>query len=186
MNDAYIIDLFWNRDENAIRIVDEKYNSFCYSIAWKILTNREDSEECVNDTWFAAWRHIPPKRPSKLAAFLGKITRGFAIDTLRKKYAVKRMDMHIVEIKEEVEDLNAAVIHNFEEHIEEEELIGIINGFLAGLSERDRDISVQRYWGMEPLKNIAARHRVSEGAVKQNLLRNKKKLRKLLEKEGRL
>ena len=56
MNDAYIIDLFWNRDENAIRIVDEKYNSFCYSIAWKILTNREDSEECVNDTWFAAWK----------------------------------------------------------------------------------------------------------------------------------
>lgn len=186
MNDAYIIDLFWNRDENAIKIVDEKYNSFCYSIAWRILTNREDSEECVNDTWFAAWKYIPPKKPSRLAAFLGKITRGFAIDMLRKKYAVKRMDMHITEIKEEVQDLNMAVVHNFEEHIEEEELIEIINSFLAGLSKRDRDIFVQRYWGMEALKHIAARHQISEGAVKQNLLRNKRKLKKLLEREGRL
>ena len=104
MNDTYIIDLFWKRDENAIKMVDEKYNSFCYSIAWRILTNREDSEECVSDTWFAAWRYIPPKKPSKLAAFLGKITRGFAIDMLRKKYAMKRVDMHISDIKEEVED----------------------------------------------------------------------------------
>lgn len=67
MNDAYIIDLFWNRDENAIRIVDEKYNSFCYSIAWKILTNREDSEECVNDTWFG---HGGISRPRGLQSWL--------------------------------------------------------------------------------------------------------------------
>lgn len=84
MEDNYIIDLFWSRDENAIQLVDKKYRSTCYSIAWKILMNREDSEECVNDTWFAAWRYIPPKRPPRLVAFLGKITRGFAIDMLRK------------------------------------------------------------------------------------------------------
>ena len=108
MEDTYIIDLFWRRDENAIQLVDKKYNSTCYSIAWKILMNREDSEECVNDTWFAAWRYIPPKRPPKLVAFLGKITRGFAIDMLRKKHAAKRMDMHIANITEEVESLNTA------------------------------------------------------------------------------
>lgn len=84
MEDTYIIELFWSRDESAIQLVDKKYNSTCYSIAWKLLMNREDSEECVNDTWFAAWRYIPPKRPPKLVAFLGKITRGFAIDMLRK------------------------------------------------------------------------------------------------------
>lgn len=88
MEDTYIIELFWSRDESAIQLVDKKYNSTCYSIAWKILMNREDSEECVNDTWFAAWRYIPPKRPPKLVAFLGKITRGFAIDMLRKKHEV--------------------------------------------------------------------------------------------------
>ena len=112
MEDTYIIDLFWRRDENAIQLVDKKYNSTCYSIAWKILMNREDSEECVNDTWFAAWRYIPPKRPPKLVAFLGKITRGFAIDMLRKKHAAKRTDMHIADITEDVESLNIAIMHN--------------------------------------------------------------------------
>ena len=127
MEDTYIIDLFWRRDENAIKLVDKKYNAVCYSIAWKILTNRKDSEECVNDTWFAAWRYIPPKRPPRLVAFLGKITRGFAIDMLRKKYAAKRMDMHITDITEEVESLNTAIIHDLDEHMEAEELIEIIN-----------------------------------------------------------
>lgn len=148
--------------------------------------NREDSEECVNDTWFAAWRYIPPKRPPRLVAFLGKITRGFAIDMLRKKYAVKRMDMHIVEITEEVESLNTATMYNLDEHMEAEKLIEIINDFLKSLSDRDRDIFVQRYWVMESIKNIATRHKMSEGAIKQNLLRNKRKLKKILEREGRL
>ena len=140
MEDTYIIDLFWRRDENAIQLVDKKYNSTCYSIAWKILMSREDSEECVNDTWFAAWRYIPPQRPPKLVAFLGKITRGFAIDMLRKKHAAKRMDMHIANITEEVESLNTARTHILDEHMETEELIEIINRFLGGLSDRDRDI----------------------------------------------
>ncbi|MGN0353829.1 MAG: RNA polymerase sigma factor [Muricoprocola sp.] len=186
MKDVDIIDLFWVRDEKGIELVDKKYHSVCYSIAWKILTNREDSEECVNDTWFAAWRYIPPQRPPKLVAFLGKITRGFAIDMLRKKHAAKRMDMHIADITEEVKSLNTAITHNLDEHMEAEELIVIINRFLGGLSDRDRDIFVQRYWVMESIKNIAARHRMSEGAIKQNLLRNKRKLKKILEKEGRL
>lgn len=186
MEDAYIIDLFWKRDENAIELVDKKYNSVCYSIAWKILTNREDSEECVNDTWFAAWKYIPPKRPPRLIAFLGKITRGFAIDMLRKKYAARRMDMHIANITEEIENLSTVINHNLDEYIEAEELIKIINIFLGDLSVRDRDIFVQRYWVMESIRNIATRHKMSEGAIKQNLLRNKKKLKKILEKEGRI
>ena len=186
MEDTYIIELFWSRDESAIQLVDKKYNSTCYSIAWKILMNREDSEECVNDTWFAAWRYIPPQKPPKLVAFLGKITRGFAIDMLRKKHAAKRIDMHIAVITEDVESLNIAIMHNLDEHMEEKELIEIINRFLGSLSDRDRDIFVQRYWVMESIKNIAARHKMSEGAIKQNLLRNKRKLKKALEKEGRI
>lgn len=184
MNDVAIVDLFWRRDEAAIKEVNEKYHPFCFSVAWKILANREDSEECVNDTWFAAWKYIPPQRPSKLAAFLGKITRGLAVDMLRKKYAAKRMDMHMVNIVREVDAINSAVVHNLEEHMEAEELLGIISHFLDGLSLKDRDIFVQRYWAMEPVKSIAGRHGMSEGAVKQNLLRNRKKLKKILLKEG--
>lgn len=113
MDDIYIINLFWNRDENAIKLVDEKYRPTCYSIAWRILSNREDSEECVGDTWFAAWRYIPPKKPPRLIAFLGKITRGFAIDMLRKKYAAKRVDMHIADITEEVEGMELFMLRNY-------------------------------------------------------------------------
>ena len=94
----------------------------------------------------------PPKRPPRLVAFLGKITRGFAIDMLRKKYAAKRMDMHITDITEEVESLNTAIIHDLDEHMEAEELIEIINNFLSNLSNRDRDIFVQRYWVKQILK----------------------------------
>ena len=79
MNDVTIIDLFWDRDESAIKMADEKYHAFCYSIARKILANGEDAEECVNDTWYAAWKYIPPQRSLGLTAFLGKITRGFGI-----------------------------------------------------------------------------------------------------------
>ena len=140
MEDIEIVELFWSRDEKALKEVDKKYNHFCFNTAWKILENREDSEECVNDTWFAAWRYIPPQRPPKLVAFLGKITRGFAIDMLRKKHAAKRMDMHIANITEEVESLNTARTHILDEHMEAEELIEIINRFLGGLSDRDRDI----------------------------------------------
>ena len=84
------------------------------------------------------------------------------------------------------ESLNIAIMHNLDEHMEAEKLIEIINRFLGGLSDRDRDIFVQRYWVMESIKNIATRHKMSEGAIKQSLLRNKRKLKKILEKEGRL
>ena len=105
---------------------------------------------------------------------------------LRKKHAAKRIDMHIAGITEDVESLNIAIMHNLDEYMEEKELIEIINRFLGSLSDRDRDIFVQRYWVMESIKNIAARHKMSEGAIKQNLLRNKRKLKKALEKEGRI
>ena len=186
MEDEDILELFWKRDENALRLTDRKYHASCYSIAWRILSSREDSEECVNDTWFAAWRSIPPQRPPRLVAYLGKITRGLAIDVLRKKHAAKRADTHMADIAGETENLNAALIRDPGEQLEAEELIGIINTFLDSLPDRDRDMFVQRYWAMEPIKNIAARHKLSEGAVKQNLLRSRRKLKKILEREGRL
>lgn len=92
MKDTEIIDLFWKRDESAIQELKNKYFGYCYKIAWNLLENHEDTEECLNDTWFAAWRRMPPHRPTVLSAFVGKITRGFAIDSFRKKHAAKRGD----------------------------------------------------------------------------------------------
>lgn len=186
MEDNQIVSLFWDRDERAIAETDLKYHSFCFGVAWNLLTNKQDSEECVNDTWFAAWRSIPPKRPLKLPTFLGKITRGYAIDMLRKKYAAKRMDSHIVDIHDEVLELNHAVVNQLEAHMERQDILRILEGFLSGLSNKQHDIFLMRYWSMDSLQEIAQKYHTSEGYIKQNLGRSKAKLQKRLEKEGYL
>lgn len=185
MEDTKIVDLFWNRDEAALEKASSKYTLFCFHIAWNILMNREDSEECVNDTWFAAWRYIPPKKPAILSIFLGKITRGFAIDKLRKKYASKRTDMHMtsLNILEETQMLNQALESPLEDHIQEQELLQIINEFLYHLKEKDQDIFIRRYWYMDSIEEIAKRHHNSVSSIKSNLFRTRKKLRKKLMEE---
>ena len=80
MEDSRIVDLYFARDEQAIQETESKYGGYCYSIAYNILTNREDAEESVSDTYLAAWKAMPPTRPSLLGAFLGKITRRLSID----------------------------------------------------------------------------------------------------------
>ena len=100
MEDTHIINLFLEKSEDAIRQVEVKYEKFCFKIAWNILYNTEDSEECVNDTWLITWNKIPPKTPTKLSAFLGKITRNLALDNFRKKNASKRADTHMDNIKD--------------------------------------------------------------------------------------
>ncbi len=186
MNDVQIIELFWQRDETALMEVENKYANYCFAIAWKILMSREDSEECVNDTWLAAWNTIPPKRPSILSSFLGRITRNFAISNLRKKYAAKRTDMYINnmnDILREVEILNRQTIHSLEHEEAEEELVRLLNEFLETLKERDRDIFLRRYWHMDSMEELARRHNLSESAVKANLFRTRKKLEKIMRKE---
>ena len=90
MNDDQIIQLYFDRSEQAIKETDTKYGGYCYSIAYNILTNPEDAEESVSDTYLSAWNAMPPRRPSILATFLGKITRRLAIDRWRYRNACKR------------------------------------------------------------------------------------------------
>ena len=184
MEDTYIIDLFWRRDENAIQLVDKKYNSTCYSIAWKILMNREDSEECVNDTWLFTWNSIPPRRPSILSSFVSKITRNTAIDCYRKRNAQKRVDSHMEDIAGEVEKIGSAISSDIEIYLKKKELVKLFDHFLATLSERDRDIFIRRYWYMDPVKAIADRHACGESKIKSVLARSRKKLYGLLKEAG--
>lgn len=185
MDDTQIIELFWNRDELALKEVGKKYTNFCFSIAWKILQNNEDSEECVNDTWLAAWKYIPPKKPSVLSCFLGKITRGFAIDNLRKKYAMKRVDLHMSNtIIDETKDLNRQLSYSLDEQLSEKELLQLINTFLKTLKETDRDIFIRRYWHLDSIADISKRHGKSKASIKSNLFRTRKKLKQILQEEG--
>lgn len=184
MEDTEIIELFWKRDETAIQELSSKYSGYCYKIAWNLLENREDTEECLNDTWFAAWKYMPPQRPSVLSVFLGRITRGFAIDTFRKKHAAKRKEADFHRVYEEMEGMNFS--YSVEEQMAEKELVKTIEKFLWKLSEADRDIFIRRYWYFDTIKEIAQRHGVSQGCIKTNLYRNRKKLYHILRKEALL
>lgn len=181
MKDTEIIDLFWKRDESAIQELKDKYSGYCYKIAWNLLGNREDTEECLNDTWFAAWRRMPPHRPAVLPAFVGKITRGLAIDSFRKRQAAKRGTPHRDDVCGETEGLNFS--YTVDEQMAEKELVKVIEEFLLKLREADRDIFIRRYWYLDSIKEIAKRHGVTEGCVKTNLCRNRKKLYRLLKQE---
>lgn len=182
MNDNEIISLFTARDEHAIKALSDKYHLYCYKIAWNLLANKEDSEECLNDTWFSVWSLIPLKQPAVLSHFCGKITRNLSIDRLRKKYADRRPDVHMA-VLEEMDQLS--VTYTIEEQMAEKELLGIINDFLGKMKAEDRDIFVRRYWFMDSISAISGRHSMSEGSVKMNLYRNRKKLLKVLKREGR-
>ena len=125
MKDNEIISLFEIRDEHAIEALSDKYHPYCYKIAWNLLTNKEDSEECLNDTWFSVWSLIPPKKPSVLSYFCGRITRNLSIDCLRKKYADRRPDLHMADVLGEMDQLS--VTYTIEDQLAEKELL-ILNG----------------------------------------------------------
>ena len=90
MNDAGIIDLYWQRSERAIPETENAYGPYCHTVAYNLLRNAEDAEESVNDTWLAAWNAMPPERPNSLKAFLGRITRNISVTRLRRSGSQKR------------------------------------------------------------------------------------------------
>ena len=185
MDDQKIIDLYWSRSETAIKETDRKYGKYCYSIAYNILTNNEDAEESVSDTYMAAWKAMPPKRPSILATFLGKITRHLSIDRWRARNRYKRGGGEIVLALEELEDCvaeNQAV----EKALERKHMALLINRFLEALPKTERRIFLCRYWYLDSISDIANYYGFSESKVASMLHRTRKKLRTVLEKEGLL
>jgi len=182
MEDEKIVALYWDRSETAISETDRKYGKYCYSIAYNILTNNEDAEESVSDTFLAAWNTIPPKRPSVLAAFLGKLTRHISIDRWRMRNRQKRGGGEIVlaleELKECIPDS-----HTVEAVLEQKRLAAVFNEFLNHLPETERRVFLCRYWYLDPISRIADRCGFSESKVTSMLHRTRKKLRITLEKE---
>lgn len=184
MEDEKIIELYWERNQSAITQTEQKYGSYCRRIADNILYDREDCEECLNDTWLRAWNSMPTERPRILSAFLGAITRNLSLDRYRRKHSAKRGKGEIPYIFDELRD--CAGREEPSAHIEQKELISGINRFLAGLDTESRVIFVRRYWYMDSIGTIAGRLAVSESKVKSSLFRSRKKLREYLEREGLL
>lgn len=183
MEDEKIIELYWQRNEEALKQTNHKYGAFCYYIAHNILKNEEDSEECVNDTWFKTWTVIPPKRPEFFQAFLGKITRNLSLDRYRKSRALKRgggsMDVIYEELEECIADYGTE-----DTHTDTIVITDAVSRFLTGLSRDARIIFVRRYWYADSVGQIAEHYGMSESKVKSSLMRSRNKLKAFLEEEG--
>ena len=183
MNDKSIVDLYFNRDEEAITQTDKKYGRYCYSIAYNILMSKEDAEESVSDTYMTAWRTIPPRRPSVLSTFLGKITRHISIDRWRERVAIKRGGGEVTLALEELEDCVAG-LQNVEMEYERKELIQAYVKFLDMLPVTERRVFLCRYWYVDSVEAIAEKFGFSQSKVKTMLYRTRTKLRKQLAEEG--
>ena len=183
MDDKQILDLYWARSESAISETTKKYGKYCHFIAYNILRNAEDSEECVSETWLKAWNSIPPHRPERLSAFLGKITRNLSLSRYQHCTARKRGRGQTVLALEELQDCIPAA-DSVEQIVDGLVLTDILNRFLASLKSETRKILMQRYWYLCSVREIAADLHVSESKVKMTLFRTRNELRTLLEKEG--
>lgn len=183
MEDKQIIELYWNRFESAIEETSRKYGRFCFSIANNILRNKEDSEECVNDSYLRVWNAVPPERPKSLKAFLGKITRNVALHTWEKRQAKKRGQDTVTLALEELQECVPSIT-NMEMLIEQILLVEVLNQFLGALEPEKRRIFMARYFYFYSIKEIASLYNISESKVKMTLLRSREILKKMLEKEG--
>ena len=184
MTDTEIINLFFERSEQAITELAKKHGSAVARVARNILGNEQDTEECVNDTYLGTWNAIPPHKPSPLRTFVCKIARNLATMKYHSNTAEKRnsqYDLALDELEEYLAENNSV-----EETYEAKELRSAVNGFLAALNPSDRFLFMRRYWYSDPVKDIAKMAHSTTNSVTVRLFRIREKLRLYLEKEGLL
>ena len=183
MEDKRIIEMYWQRDEQALTLTRRQYGAYCHAIAWQILHSREDAEECENDTYLRAWNAMPPDRPQGLRPYLGAITRRLSLDRWRERRSQKRGGG---EVALSLEELGECVAHpdTVPEAVEAAQLSAILSDFLHSLPAEEGDVFLRRYWYFDSVAQIAKRFSYSESKVKMTLSRTRDKLRAVLEKEG--
>lgn len=184
MDDNAIIELYFARDERALRETSDKYGALCLSVANNILGCHEDAEETVNDAYLAAWNSIPPARPNSLRAFVCSIARNAALKRFEYNTAKKRSPSALLSFSELEEILTDGADIPDTSDISAEELGGLIESFLKTQSADARCVFVRRYWFFDPIADIAKKYSFSESKVKTLLSRTRGKLKKYLNKEG--
>lgn len=182
MEDAQIIALFFARDQQAIAELDIKYGNACRRLSDRILNNRLDAEECVNDAYLGTWNRIPPERPNPLLAFLLKIVRNLSIKRYHANTAVKRNSLYDVALSEVERDVTAS--ETVEDEVEAKVLARLIETFLDNLSAENRVIFMRRYWFADSYDEIARRVGLSEKNVSVRLTRLRRQLKEYLAREG--
>ncbi len=181
MDDLMIIELYFARNEQAIKETDIKYGKLCFSMANNILFNDEDSEECVNDTYLSVWNKIPPTRPNNFRAFICKIVRNLSMKKLEFNRALKRtqnVTVSYTELEEILPDTRTAPEWEYEN------LGKIISDFLQHEKEDARNVFIRKYYFFDSISDIAERYSFTESKVKNMLYHSRNKLRECLKKEG--
>ena len=182
MEDQIIIALYFQKDESAISETSQKYGNRLKKLSYGIVQNMETAEECVNDTYYEAWRLIPPHNPeSYFYAFLAKITRNISLNRCIEQSRLKRKAC-ICELSDEMAQCIPGKDF-IEQHINQKALEAVLNGFLRELDPLKRNLFIRRYWYLDSVKAISQRFQLSESNVKTTLSRCRQKLRQRLEKE---
>ncbi len=183
IGDEALVEMYWQRDEQAIEETDRKYGKLLYGIAWGILHDENDSEECKNDAYLGVWNAIPPTRPRVFKAFAAQIVRRIAINRYNEKTAKRRIPS---EYTSSLEELSEAVssVDSAEKAYDEAALAKLINKFLGTLQKRERYIFIGRFYMAKTLENIAEELGVNASTVHRELTRVKEKLKKHLERNG--
>lgn len=183
MDDNSIIQLYWDRNDQAIKATSEKYGHYCKAIAKNILSSEEDAEECVNDTYLNAWNSMPEHWPEYLAAFLGKITRNLSFNKYKRNHSQKRGDSEITLVLNELADC-VSDRDAVEQNIDRQELSAAINLFAKNLPARKRNIFVRRYWYADSVSCISRDYGMLPGTVSKTLERIRKQLKVYLTERG--
>ena len=183
MEDSRILELYWQRDEQAIRETKDAYGGYCFSVANAVLENAWDAEEVVAETWVRAWNSIPPNRPAHLKQYLAKIARNLALNTYLAHNAQKRKGDQVAIALEELDECIASS-ETAEGNLEAEELKHAISGFLRTQPPREQGIFLRRYFYLESVERIARYYGLKEANVFQILSRTRRKLKAYLQKEG--
>jgi RNA polymerase sigma-70 factor (ECF subfamily) len=183
VEDEKIVELYWQRSEDAIRETAARYGTYCHSIAYGILHNPQDAEECVSDTWLRTWNALPPQRPTRLQPFLGKITRNLALDAWRRKNALFR---GMGQVPMAMEELNHAIssADSAEDSLNEQVLVDALERFLWSLDGEKRQVFLLRYWYFRSEKEIASQLGVTRSKIVSMLHRLRIALKNHLQQEG--
>ena len=184
LSDEEIIALFWKRNEKAIEETDKKYGRYLYAIAYNIVHDKLDCEECLNDTYNGTWNKIPPTRPRVLGAFLARIMRNIAVDKFRANSAQKRIPSEYIVALDELDECIGSEDATMEKEYEIAQISRILNEFLRKLSARREYIFVCRYYYSDKIADIAESLGLKESTVSRELSLMRRELREALENEG--
>jgi len=182
MEDQQIVDLYLLRSERAITETDTKYGRLCRKLAMNILSNPQDAEECVNDTYLGAWNAIPPQHPISLCAFLSRIARNLSLKKYEYLSAERRNPETAVSLSEMEDCVSGSDM--VEEEAENGRTEKAISDFLRVLDDESRNVFLRRYWYFDSIAAIAQRFHISESKAASMLFRIRKKLKAHLQKEG--